>query len=547
MKAKGLKYFSNSDRKERLTRASAQSYDLIVIGGGITGAGIAMDAAQRGLAVLLLEKKDFASGTSSKSTKLIHGGLRYLKQLEFGLVRETGLERAVAHNNACHLVHPEKMLLPIVKNGTFSQLSANMAIQVYDMLANVEKGQRREKLSKYQIIEQEPLLREDILKSGIRYVEYRTDDARLTMEIVKAARRLGAESFNYLEVSGFVYDESGKISGVKGKDKMSSDEVVFHSKYVVSAAGPWVDLLRQKDSSASKTRLFLTKGIHIVLKREKLNIKHSTYFDDFDGRMIFAIPRADIVYVGTSDTKYDEDLDKVICTKDDAVYLVGTVNKMFNVDISIQDIQSTWAGLRPLVQEEGKGPTELSRKDEIFTSVSGLISIAGGKLTGFRKMAERIVDMVVSNMGLKSKACETKNFKIHHDPFHAYDDYLNYIDALAKEMQGEISAAYLVTTFGKDAARILQYAKDEKCSVLESMLYYTLQYEAVHHPLDFLDRRTGFLFFDIDRARSNMNMVIENMRKFYDYDEDWSQRVRQETQTEIDLHSLLSIKEIHQL
>ena len=199
----GASQFSNRNRRERLLAAQKKDYDLIVIGGGITGAGISLDASLRGLKVLLVEKNDFASGTSSKSTKLIHGGLRYLKQFEFGLVRETGLERSVAHNNACHLVHPENMILPIVENGTFNKWTAGLAISVYDLMTSVPEKDRKVMMNKQAAMDIEPLLDETKLKSAIVYSEYRTDDARLTMELIKAAVRNGAEAFNYLEVVDF--------------------------------------------------------------------------------------------------------------------------------------------------------------------------------------------------------------------------------------------------------------------------------------------------------------------------------------------------------
>ena len=208
--AKELVEFSNTQRKERADSTKRIVFDLIVVGGGVTGAGIALDATLRGLKVLLVERSDFASGTSSKSTKLIHGGLRYLKQLEFSLVRETGQERSVAHHNACHLVHPENMLLPLVHGGSFNKFTAGMAISVYDLLAKVPSEDRKDMLTKEEAMKIEPLLDEERVKSAIVYSEYRTDDARLTIELIKAAKREGAELFNYMEVVDFII-EKGQV------------------------------------------------------------------------------------------------------------------------------------------------------------------------------------------------------------------------------------------------------------------------------------------------------------------------------------------------
>lgn len=534
--------FSNINRVEKLKNASQNKYDLIIIGGGITGAGIALDASLRGMKVLLLEKKDFASGTSSKSTKLIHGGLRYLKQLEFGLVAETGRERAVAHNNICHLVHPENMLLPIVKNGSFSQFSASIAISVYDRLANVEADQRRKKLSRKDIIETEPLLRKDILKSGILYFEYRTDDARLTIELIKAAKRNGADAFNYAEISGFKYTDD-QISGVICHDLIHDMEFEISATHVVSSAGPWVDILRTKDDPQTETNLHLSKGVHLVLKKEDFNIQNSIYFDAFDGRMIFAIPRGESVYIGTTDTTFKGDKDDIRCTIEDANYLLKALNNMFDMpSITLDHIQSTWAGLRPLIQQKGKGTSELSRKDEIFISDSGLISIAGGKLTGFRKMAKRIVDLLEEKTSTKYGECKTKDYQIHKNPFKNYKEYLDWIDKVDSE-NNDLSrpeVEFLLSTYGKDALKIIDDAQSS--DLVESQLMYCINNENVFHPLDFLDRRTGWLFFDIEKVKNHLEKVTKIIAREFSKDETWITSMIKECKNKVDINSLKELK-----
>src|SRR5258708_3226885 len=238
-------------------------YDLLVIGGGVAGAGIALDAASGGLKTALVEKNDFAFGTSSRSTKLIHGGLRYLKQLEFGLVKEVGSERAVVHRLAPHLVVPEKMLLPLYEKRGFGSLLTSFGLKLYDWLAGVKPEDQRKMLTKFQTQGYEPLLRKDEVKGGAIYAEYRTDDARLKIEIIKTAGRYGAEVNNYCKVIDFVY-EAGKITGVKVIDQLDPGEFIIKAKAVVSAAGPWVDELREIDHSKTGKYLHLTKGIHLV-------------------------------------------------------------------------------------------------------------------------------------------------------------------------------------------------------------------------------------------------------------------------------------------
>ncbi|MGB5817979.1 MAG: FAD-dependent oxidoreductase, partial [Saonia sp.] len=229
--------FSNLDRAKTVQKLAKETYDLVVIGGGITGGGIALDAASRGMKVALIEKNDFASGTSSKSTKLIHGGLRYLKQFDFWLVKEVGSERAIVHKLAPHIVLPEKMLLPLIENGSYGKWLTSIGLKVYDILAQVTGDDKRKMLEKKEALKLEPLLPKKILKGAGYYAEYRTDDARLTIENIKTSLQYGALALNYAAVSDFVY-ENEKISGVKVDDGISGKEFTIKTKYVISAAGP---------------------------------------------------------------------------------------------------------------------------------------------------------------------------------------------------------------------------------------------------------------------------------------------------------------------
>lgn len=537
--------FTNLNREERLSVAVKTTYDLIIIGGGITGAGIALDAVLRGQKVLLVEKNDFASGTSSKSTKLIHGGLRYLKQLEFWLVRETGMERAVAHDNICHLVHPKNMVLPIVESGTFSAFSASIAISVYDSLAKVEEEQRRRKMSKSEIEDLEPLLKKERLKSGIVYSEYRTDDARLTIELIKGAVRNGAEAFNYLEVTDFLYKEK-TVSGVVCHDTFTGKDLNINAKVVVNSCGPWADELRLTDNADSTSNLQLSKGVHIVLDKKVFNLKNAVYFDAFDGRMIFAIPRGKAVYVGTTDTFYHGNKDDLRCTEEDAQYIIKALKGMFTIpDLRLDDIKSSWSGLRPLIKKKGKGASELSRKDEIFISDSGLITIAGGKLTGFRKMAERVMDLVLEKSDVSAVECKTKKYKIHHNPFPDYPAYLSALGKIQVDYQ-DVSVAdleQLLSSFGMDAFIILDDAyKSYDGDLIRSQVHYTIQYESVCLPIDFIERRTGWLYFDIDQARNNIEAIVSHFAEAFSHDQKWIDKNVGECNKIMDINSLKELK-----
>ncbi|MDX1942322.1 MAG: FAD-dependent oxidoreductase, partial [Saprospiraceae bacterium] len=356
-----MNVLSAQNRPELINKLKLDQFDLAIIGGGITGAGIALDAASRGMKVALVEMHDFASGTSSKSTKLIHGGLRYLKQFEIGLVREVGRERAVVHRLAPHLVTAEKMLLPLTEGGSYSKFTTSIGLMVYDFLAEVEHEDKRRMLGREATLAEEPLLRKDILKGSGLYAEYRTDDARLTIEIIKTASQYDALCINYVKTEDFIYKD-GLIAGVQCKDLLSNEIFDIKANYVINAAGPWVDELRKKDKSLKGKHLFHSKGVHLVVPYDKLPLKHSVYFDVPDGRMMFAIPRHRATYLGTTDTPYHEDLNNIIITQDDVEYILNAVNNMFpDVKLATEDVESSWAGLRPLIHEEGKSASEMSR------------------------------------------------------------------------------------------------------------------------------------------------------------------------------------------
>ncbi len=496
-------------RKNTISLLTSQTFDLLVIGGGITGAGIALDAASRGMKVALIEKNDFAFGTSSRSTKLIHGGLRYLKQLEFGLVKEVGRERAIVYKNAPHIVHAENMLLPIVENGSLGRTTTALGLSMYDWLAGVRFSEWKQMLTKFATKKKEPLLREDILKGGALYKEYRTDDARLVIEIMKTAAQNGAICLNYAEAVSLVYQE-GQVAGAEVKDKIEDGSFAIKAKKVINAAGPWVDEIRAKDNSLKGKKLHLTKGVHLVVPYEKLPIQQSAYFDVPDGRMIFVIPRGKITYIGTTDTSYYDSIDDPQVSKTDVAYLLTAVNYMFpTIQLTSHDITSSWAGLRPLIHEEGKGPSELSRKDEIFVSPSGLLSMAGGKLTGYRKMAERVVDMVAGQLesaeGLSYKKCFTDEITLSGGDFKhldAIDEFteLQMMKAASEKITlGDIRN--LIDRYGTNTEKIILLAqKDGKQVTPESLLFAELQYcleeEAVTNLNDFFIRRTGKLYFE---------------------------------------------------
>lgn len=535
-KANGKKLrFSILDRPKQFQKIVAKKFDLVVIGGGVTGAGIALDAVARGMSVCLIEKNDFASGTSNKSTKLIHGGLRYLKQLEIGLVRETGSERAIVHSIAPHLVIPEKMLLPLVEGGTYGKMMTSIGLKVYDLLANVEGDDRRVMLEKKDTLQKEPLLDANNLLGSGYYAEYRTDDARLTIEILKKAAEYGAYIVNYCEMESFVYDTDKQIESINCLDHNSGKKINIRGRNFVSAAGPWVDQIREEDESKNHKRLHLTKGVHLVVPKEKLPVNQSIYFDVDDGRMIFAIPRGKTTYIGTTDTNYTGDLDRVVTTRKDVDYLLQAVNKTFpNIDLQASDVISSWAGLRPLIHEEDKDPSDLSRKDEIFHSDTGLISIAGGKLTGYRKMAQRVLNTVIKTLPEKRKKrlkkSSTDKIPLVNPNFESYEEVLGFQKTLRellieKEILDSYQSWYLSTTYGQNAVKIIDKmnffsSKDPKTRLLRAELWYGIHHEMMNSLTDFYIRRTGRLYFDIQSIEDTLPIAIKEFSKYLEWDSD---------------------------
>jgi glycerol-3-phosphate dehydrogenase len=516
--------FSSKDRHHLIAFSRNEKFDLIIIGGGITGAGIALDAASRGMKVILLEKDDFASGTSSKSTKLIHGGLRYLKQLDFNLVREVGQERTIIHRNAPHLVYPEPMLLPVIDGGSLGKTSTAIALWLYETLAGVKSSEKRKMLSKEATLLLEPLLNDEILKGAANYTEYRTDDARLTIEICKTAVSYGAICLNYLQANELL-KENGKVIGVSVSDHVNGDIFNVYGTYVINAAGPWVDELRELDSSRKGKFLHLTKGIHIVLKRSRFPLKQAVYFDHSDGRMIFAIPKDNSVYIGTTDTNYKGNKEDLMVSKEEVEYLLLGTNKLFpSIKLEISDVKSSWAGLRPLIHQEGKSPSELSRKDELFISKSGLISIAGGKLTGYRKMAEKAVDVVVKSIKKEFQKdfgkCKTENIVLGGGDFKNKMEISNYVEQQigeSKQVGGNFELIRkLVLKYGRNTEKIIEIAyaiwpenEDKENILLKAEIKYSEENEMTIFPSDFWIRRTGSMYFEYEG-------LIENIEKFKD-------------------------------
>lgn len=532
--------FSSIQRSVILKELSAENLDVLVIGGGITGAGTALDAQIRGMNTGLIEMQDFASGTSSRSTKLVHGGLRYLKQFEINIVAEVGKERAIVYENAPHVTTPVWMLLPLIKGGSFNKLSIKLGLTAYDFLAKVKRSERHHVLNKKQTLDKEPLLRKDILKGGGYYVEYRTDDARLTLEVIKEAVNRGVKAVNYAKAEELLYDD-GKVVGVRAIDQLTGETVEIRAKKIINAAGPWVDQLREKDHSKNGKQLHLTKGVHVTIDGKKFPLSQAVYYDVPDGRMVFAIPREGKTYVGTTDTNYNQDFTNPQMTVEDRDYLLETVNHMFpEVHLKPEDVESSWAGVRPLIHEEGKDPSEISRKDEIFASPSGLITIAGGKLTGYRKMAERVIDFTVHSLvedGHRSyPSSQTKDIRLSGGEVGGSHEFPNFVGGKIQEgttigLTSE-EAELLAERYGSNVDHLFQVIRTRGeeahhyglTKAVFAMIVYAIEEEMTATPSDFFIRRTGALFFRIEWVRKWKQPVIDYMEQRLHWDAEEKQK-----------------------
>lgn len=458
------------DRAQLLSRLRRpEPFDLLVLGGGVTGAGIARDAALRGLSVALVEKRDLGAGTSSASSKLIHGGLRYLEQFEFGLVREGTRERAVLMRNAPHLARPLPFLFPIYEGDRVGPVQITLGMWFYDALAAFRNYRRHRMLNRRLLRRAEPLLRRQGLRAAARYYDCLTDDARLTLETALDAGARGAVIATYCEAVGFTNDESGRTTGLLVRDTLeaggegsASTPFEVRARVTVVAAGPWADDLLSR--RLGRKLLRPTKGSHLVLDRARLPLENAVVMTARrDQRVLFAIPWGERTIVGTTDTDEPDSPDRVEASAADVDYLLDAVNFYFpRLEATPADVVATWSGLRPLVAPDAGGlhASAVSREHEIINIDPGLLAIAGGKLTTYRLMAEQVVDRAVAKLGLLAppEPCTTETTPLPGaEDLDALSDLPAFARGLAREYALEEDVAlHLTHTYGLRARAVLQ-------------------------------------------------------------------------------------------
>ncbi len=383
-----------------LDRLAAKPADLLVIGGGITGAGIARDAAMRGLRTVLVERNDLGSGTSSHSSRLIHGGLRYLEQKDLRLVFEASRERRTLLAIAPHLVHPLPFLFPVHRGDRVPLWKLFAGLWIYDLLAVFRNVRRHRILGKRGVLRLEPMLRERGLIGGGRYYDAQCDDARLVVANARSAMAFGAHVANYVAVTA-LENSGGAVRGAHLSDQLTGEEGLVRAAVVVNATGPWSDQLRRMEDSRAKPLLRTTKGAHVLVSRKRLGNHHAvTMTSPLDGRVMFVLPWGEFSYIGTTDTDSAASPDQVSVSTEDVLYLLRSANAYFpNAHLVEEDVLATWAGLRPLLSEGGgTGASAVPREHRIVRGPGGMLSIVGGKLTTYRVMAAETVDRVVEQL-----------------------------------------------------------------------------------------------------------------------------------------------------
>ncbi|MCC7527585.1 MAG: glycerol-3-phosphate dehydrogenase/oxidase [Candidatus Melainabacteria bacterium] len=458
-------------RSQAVQTAQIKEFDVAVIGGGVVGAGIAQDAASRGLSVILLEKRDFASGTSSKTTKLIHGGLRYLEQLHFGLTRQLLHERALLEKLAPHMVRDFSFVLPILKKKRFFGFKAELGLSLYDFLGmDVIKDHRHTRLSQREVLETAPGLSREQIVGGLRFHDCITDDARLVMEVVKAACRQGATAVNYVEVTGFRVEE-GKLVAIKCHDCYAGGDMEVRARAYINAAGIWSDKLMQMLDPAWQPRCSPAKGIHIMVPQSAFETNSALFLPTNDGRYVFVVPWQRAVMIGTTDTSYSGDNDNPLANVDEVDYLISVVNAYAGASrITRDDVIASWAGLRPLVgsppSESGKATGSVSREHLIYVGPYKVVGLLGGKLTNYRIMADEVLSKVFANHPeLATIAKSSRTPQIMLGGFFDRQDFLSstaHISARARGLSLEPATIdHLIASYGKDADQILTIVENE--------------------------------------------------------------------------------------
>jgi len=486
-------------RDEQIARLSRESFDLAVIGGGVNGAAIARDAAMRGLSVALIERGDFAGATSSRSSKLIHGGLRYLPQRELRLVRTALAERErLRRLTAPHLVKPLRFLFPLYRGRGPGRIALGAGLWLYDLFARTPRAERHRQVSRTGTLAAEPMLNPEALAGGAFYYDAGGDDARLTIENALDAAYHGGAIANYVEIERFSH-AGGRIAAAEVRDRLGGTRCELRARLFVNAAGPWIDDVRRLDDPDVTPSVRLTKGVHLMIGRERLPVREALVLGDAHGRIVFVIPHGEEVLVGTTDTDFDGDRERVAAEPEDIDYLLGVVSQSLpRAALTAADVAASFAGLRALAVGGGSAPSSVSREEVIVESRSGMISIAGGKLTTHREIAQRIVDRAASVLGCGAGRSPTLDTPLPGARPVQIEDSSGAAQALAAlpaDLREAMTARY--GTRAIVAANLMRQSPAlarplaAGCPVAAAEVLYAVRYEMAASVADFIRRRTA--------------------------------------------------------
>ena len=516
---------STFEREQTLDALETSRFDCLVIGGGITGAGVAREAVRRGLSVALLEAVDFGGGTSGRSSKLIHGGLRYLAQGDIALVRETALERKHVHRLAPHLAAPAWMVIPVRSRA--SLLKFRTAVTAYEKLGAVASKDLHRVWNSAELEQHEPLINRDQYPRACVYREYVTDDARLVLANLRAAVSGGAVVASHARVDT-VLQENGQASGVEGVCEISGRRFRVRGRCVVNAAGPWVEAVRKLEDPRATSVLHLSKGIHVVFPRDRLPVNHLVILSAPDGRSVFAVPRGSVVYVGTTDTTYGKTADLWPgIERKEVEYLLEPLSRYFSMDrLEARDCVAAWSGLRPLVAQDGLESSEISRKDEIWRGPTSVITIAGGKLTGYRKMAAGVLEHVGAVLGGSLAEPPTEEDPLPGGNFPG--DLAAWAGELAHDFEiDERQAERLAGLYGSEAPELLRLDSRPivgQAPVVAGEVEWAVRYEGAVTLEDVLYRRMRVAIYEPECCPLLVEPVARRLAALLSWDDARLQR-----------------------
>lgn len=523
-----------------LSRMDSETFDVLVVGGGVTGAGVALDAVARGYKVALVEKTDFASGTSSKSTKLVHGGIRYLPNYDFALVHEALVERGLLLQNAPFMVEPVGFVLPIYEGdrhpvgmpfttpgGIGLSFILDIGLWLYDALAGRRNIRRHRRLSRKKVMELAPALVTEGLKEGFMYYDAQTNDARLTLALLRTAANYGATIANYAEVTSFVVEE-GKVCGARVCDRLLNQEITVRARHIVNATGVYAEQLETMTGTPPQVTVEPSKGVHLVFEKEALKLGNDAIVlpETDDKRILFIVPWESRAVFGTTDTG-SGDLDHPTVNADDVSYLLGHLNRYLTVNLTKDDIVSTYSGYRPLVKPRSKelSSAKLSRSHSVLQSASGLVTIVGGKLTTYRRMAQDTLDVISKRDGTKP-VHPTESLPLLGSAGWRVKQKELAQRAKALGLDSEV-IKHLGHAYGTQATEVLDLITED--SSLGNRLIADLPYlraEVLHAcreemamtPYDFLARRTSITLEDRERGLG----VVEEVASLMAHELQWS-------------------------